>query len=62
MIFKFKFNNQGTWVALAYEYGDDFCIGTVLEVTSSEVATIQFLNRGIQTVYICPRPDDVAEV
>ena len=33
----------------------------MLEVTSSEVATIQLLN-GLQTVYRCPRTDDVAEV
>jgi len=41
---------------------DDLFIGTVLEVISSEVATIQFLNRGLQTVYKCLRTDDVAEV
>jgi len=36
----------------------------VLKVTSSEVATIQFLNRVIYciSVYRCPRIDDVAEV
>jgi len=31
-------------------------------VTSSEVATIQFLNRVTDYIYICPRTDDVAEV
>jgi len=31
-------------------------------VASSEVATIQFLKRGFQTVYRWPRIDDVADV
>jgi len=39
-----------------------FYIRMVLEVASSEVATIQFLNRGFQTVYRWPRTDDVADV
>ena len=56
----FKFSNQGIWVAVAYE--DDCFIGTVLEVASSELATIQFLNRGFQTVYSWPRIYDVANV
>lgn len=56
----FTFNTPDTWVAVAYE--EEFFIGTVLEVASSEVATIQFLNRGFQTVYRWPRIDDVADV
>lgn len=56
----FTFTNQGIWVAVAYE--DDFFIGTVLEVASSEVATVQFLNRGFQNIYRWPRIDDVADV
>ena len=34
----------------------------MLNVTSPEVATVQFLNRGFQTIYRRPRIDDVADV
>ena len=56
--FKWSWN----WRRPGQGYENDFFIGTVLEVASSGVATIQFLNRGFQTVYRWPRIDDVADV
>jgi hypothetical protein len=57
---EFKFEAQGTWVAVAYE--DAFFIGMVMDVNNEAMATVQFLQRGYKDVFRWPRVDDVAPV
>ena len=56
----FGFKTQGVWVAVAYE--GDFFVGSVINVSNSNVATVQFLMRGAKSSFKWPPVDDVAEV
>ncbi|XP_033096403.1 uncharacterized protein LOC117100720 [Anneissia japonica] len=53
---QYKFNSQGEWLAVAYE--NEWFVGTVVDIKSSERAVVQFLSKGHQNVYRWPRVDD----
>ena len=56
-LFQFKFSKQGEYVAVAYE--NDFFIGEVTDVQSTQLGTVQFLEKGYENVFKWPRVEEV---
>ena len=57
ILFQFKFSKQGEYVAVAYE--NDFFIGEVTDVQSTQLGTVQFLEKGYENVFKWPRVEEV---
>jgi aubergine-like protein len=56
----FKFTRQGVWVAVAYE--EDFFIGSVVDIKSPDLASIQFLSNIKVNKFKWPSVDELADV